>query len=229
MKKEFARRSLIVGMGLAALGASIGASAEPNYPTRPVRIIVGFPAGTGPDIVARLLAQKLSEGWNNMGVIVDNKPGAGGLIAASEAARATPDGYTLLVPSTGPAAISPVNRDKFRDFGAMQIHETNFARFGLNAQTALDPARSVDAGSRHLIADAGGVDAVLRRQHGRGQGLARGRVRVGGLPRRQRQRHQRCCRGRDQRRHRRAAARLQQKRRAGCQRAERAGHHHRGE
>jgi len=49
-----------------------------------------LPAGTGPDIVARLLAQKLSEGWGNLGVIVDNKPGAGGLIAASEAARATP-------------------------------------------------------------------------------------------------------------------------------------------
>ena len=73
MKKQFARRSLIIGM--AALGASFVASAaEPNYPTRPVRIIVGFPAGTGPDIVARLVAQKLSEGWNNMGVIVDNKP-----------------------------------------------------------------------------------------------------------------------------------------------------------
>jgi hypothetical protein len=112
MKKEFARRSLIVGMGLAALGASMGASAEPNYPTRPVKIIVGFPAGTGPDIVARLLAQKLSEGWNNMGVIVDNKPGAGGLIAASEAARATPDGYTLMLGETGQLSIAPSSYNK---------------------------------------------------------------------------------------------------------------------
>ena len=55
-------------------------------------MIVGFPAGTGPDIVARLLAQKLSEDWGGQGVIVDNKPGAGGLIAASEAARARPTG-----------------------------------------------------------------------------------------------------------------------------------------
>lgn len=60
MTKQFARRTLIASLGLAALGASMGAHAEPNYPTRPVRIIVGFPAGTGPDIVARLLAQKLS-------------------------------------------------------------------------------------------------------------------------------------------------------------------------
>ena len=48
MKKQFARRSLIIGMSLAALGASFGASAQSNYPNRPVRIIVGFPAGTGP-------------------------------------------------------------------------------------------------------------------------------------------------------------------------------------
>jgi len=68
------------------------AGAQPAFPSKPVRLLVGFPAGTGPDIVARLLAQKLSEQWGNLGVVVDNKPGAGGLIAASEAARAVPDG-----------------------------------------------------------------------------------------------------------------------------------------
>lgn len=83
-----------------------------SYPSKPVRIIVGFPAGTGPDIVARLLAQKLSEGWGNAGVIVDNKPGAGGLIAASEAARAPADGYTLMLGETGQLSIAPSSYNK---------------------------------------------------------------------------------------------------------------------
>ena len=105
-----------------AAGAALPASAQgSSYPDKPVRIIVGFPAGTGPDIVARLLAQKLSEGWGNLGVIVDNKPGAGGLIAASEAARATPDGYTLMLAETGQLSIAPssYNRlpyDPVKDF-----------------------------------------------------------------------------------------------------------------
>jgi tripartite-type tricarboxylate transporter receptor subunit TctC len=95
---------------LAALTllAPLAAQAQtPNYPNKPVRMIVGFPAGTGPDIVARLLAQKLSEGWGNLAVIVDNKPGAGGLIAASEAARAAPDGYTIMLGETGQLSIAP--------------------------------------------------------------------------------------------------------------------------
>ena len=95
------RRRALLALGLAASVMSLGAQAQSQYPTRPVRLIVGFPAGTGPDIVARLLAQKLSEGWGNMGVVVDNKPGAAGLIAASEAARAAPDGYTLMLGEQG--------------------------------------------------------------------------------------------------------------------------------
>src|SRR5690606_3375778 len=92
-----------------------------SYPARTVRIIVGFPAGTGPDIVARLLAQKLSENWGNAPVVVDNKPGAGGLIAASEAARAAPDGYTLMLAETGQLSIAPSSYNKLpydpvRDF-----------------------------------------------------------------------------------------------------------------
>ena len=146
MKKQFARRSLIAGMGLVALGASMGAAAEPNYPTRPVRIIVGFPAGTGPDIVARLVAQKLSEGWNNMGVIVDNKPGAGGLIAASEAARAIPDGYTLMLGETGQLSIAPSSYNKLpydpvKDFAP--ISQVVSADFVLLVNPQKVPAKNV--------------------------------------------------------------------------------------
>lgn len=111
------RRALVAACAAAILPL---AHAQ-NYPARPVRIIVGFPAGTGPDIVARLVAQKLSEAWGNQGVIVDNKPGAGGLIAASEAARAAPDGYTLMLGETGQLAIAPSSYGKLpydpaRDF-----------------------------------------------------------------------------------------------------------------
>ena len=108
------RRALVAASILAGLTPWAGAQAQgaAAYPSKPVRIIVGFPAGTGPDIVARLLAQKLSEGWGNAGVIVDNKPGAGGLIAASEAARAAPDGYTLMLGETGQLSIAPSSYNK---------------------------------------------------------------------------------------------------------------------
>ncbi|MGC3987502.1 MAG: tripartite tricarboxylate transporter substrate binding protein [Pseudorhodoferax sp.] len=118
----------------------------PSYPNKPVRIIVGFPAGTGPDIVARLLAQKLSEGWGNLGVIVDNKPGAAGLIAASEAARAAPDGYTLMLGETGQLAIAPSSYNKLpydpaRDF--VPVSQVVTADFILLVNPAKVPARNV--------------------------------------------------------------------------------------
>ncbi|RZI89433.1 MAG: tripartite tricarboxylate transporter substrate binding protein, partial [Variovorax sp.] len=107
------RTTLLAALLVTGLGAATTAAAQnAPYPSRAVRIIVGFPAGTGPDIVARLLAQKLSEGWGNLGVIVDNKPGAGGLIAASEAARAAPDGYTLMLGETGQLSIAPSSYTK---------------------------------------------------------------------------------------------------------------------
>jgi tripartite-type tricarboxylate transporter receptor subunit TctC len=109
---SFRRRSLSLLAAASCLLCATGAIAQTNYPTRPVRLIVGFPAGTGPDIVARILAQRLSEGWSNMGVIVDNKPGAGGLIAAGETARATPDGYTLMLGETGQLSIAPSSYNK---------------------------------------------------------------------------------------------------------------------
>src|ERR671912_277826 len=108
---RIARRTLLAA-GAAACLPLARAQSPAAYPTRPVRIIVGFPAGTGPDIVARLVARKLAEGWGNMGVIVDNKPGAGGLIAATEAARAAPDGYTLMLGETGQLAIAPSSYNK---------------------------------------------------------------------------------------------------------------------
>ena len=81
--------------GIALATASSAGIAQP-FPNRPVRILVPFPAGAGVDIVARMLGQPLTELWGQAAVI-DNRPGAGGTIACELAAKAAPDGYTLLL------------------------------------------------------------------------------------------------------------------------------------
>ena len=79
---------------LALIGLAFGA-AGPDYPVRPVRIIVGPPAGSGTDMLARFVGAKLTERLGKQ-IVVDNRPGANGIIAAELAARAVPDGHTLL-------------------------------------------------------------------------------------------------------------------------------------
>lgn len=145
------RRALIAAttlIGFASMSWAPQAAAQTTavYPQRPVRLVVGFPAGSGPDIVARLLAQKLSEGWGNLGVIVDNKPGAGGLIAASEVARAQPDGYTIMLGETGQLAIAPSSYSKLsydpkKDF--VPVSQVVTSNFMLVVNPAKVPARDV--------------------------------------------------------------------------------------
>jgi tripartite-type tricarboxylate transporter receptor subunit TctC len=91
-----------------------------GYPTKPIRLIVAFPAGGGGDNVVRPLAQKLNEALATP-VIVDNRPGGGGMIGASIAAKASPDGHTLLVGTgathaSGPQLYSNLPFDALRDF-----------------------------------------------------------------------------------------------------------------
>ena len=143
------RRHLLAAAALVALGLGAGAvhaQGAASYPSRPVRLIVGFPAGTGPDIVARLLAHKLSEQWGGQGVVVDNKPGAGGLIAATEAARATPDGYTLMLGETGQLSIAPSSYNKLpydpvKDF--VPVSQVVSSDFVLLVNPQKVPARNV--------------------------------------------------------------------------------------
>ena len=84
-----------------------------SWPTKPVRVVVTFSPGGSSDIVARLIAIPL-QAELGQSVIVDNKPGAGGTIGALEVARATPDGYTLLLSNSAPISISPAMQDEPR-------------------------------------------------------------------------------------------------------------------
>ncbi len=92
-------------IGFLAIACSVVQPAlAQDFPTRPVRIIVGFPPGGGADLAARLVAPKLNEAWAHP-VIVDNRPGAGGNLAAELVAKAGADGHTIIV-MPGPAALS---------------------------------------------------------------------------------------------------------------------------
>jgi len=94
--------------GLAALCAAqtvLGQGAK-NYPEKPVRVVVGYSPGGLPDTIARLIGQKLSERWGQQ-FVVENKPGANGILGAEYVAKAAPDGYTLLMTDNSTHAINP--------------------------------------------------------------------------------------------------------------------------
>jgi tripartite-type tricarboxylate transporter receptor subunit TctC len=94
--------------------------AQESYPGKPVRIIVGYSAGGGNDLIVRVMAPRLSEGLGQP-IIIENKPGAQAIIACEYVAKASPDGYTLLMGPTGPMAMNPATYSKLpyspqRDF-----------------------------------------------------------------------------------------------------------------
>jgi len=107
---------------LLALAPLAALSQPADYPSRPIHILVGFTPGGGPDITARWIAQKLGDAWKQQ-VLVENRPGAGGTVAAGMVARAAPDGYTLLSVSSAhavAAAIYPkLPYDTFKDLAGI--------------------------------------------------------------------------------------------------------------
>jgi tripartite-type tricarboxylate transporter receptor subunit TctC len=106
------RRALAAGAASLLLGTSARpARSQANYPDHPIRILVGYPAGGGVDIVARLVGESMKSALGQP-VIVENRPGAAAMIAAQATARAAPDGYTLLAAASGEVA---VNQHVFKD------------------------------------------------------------------------------------------------------------------
>jgi tripartite-type tricarboxylate transporter receptor subunit TctC len=93
-------------LALLALAGAATLAAAQAYPNKPIRLIVGYPPGGGIDFAARTVQVPLQEALKQQ-VIVEYKPGAGGMLAAGELTRAAPDGYTLLLANTGPFAIAP--------------------------------------------------------------------------------------------------------------------------
>lgn len=107
------------GAWLAVALAAAGPLAAQEYPVKPVRLVVPYPAGSSSnDIIARLLAERLSSALPHR-VLVENRPGAGGNVGSEFVAKAPPDGYTLLVATNGPQAIAPnvfkLNYDNQKD------------------------------------------------------------------------------------------------------------------
>ncbi|MEB2401059.1 MAG: tripartite tricarboxylate transporter substrate binding protein [Alcaligenaceae bacterium] len=107
-------------IGISGLAACASASAQVNYPSKPITIVLPFGPGSGTDIATRLIAQKLSENLK-ISVVVENKPGANGSIAAEHVAKSKPDGYTLMMGTNSthganPALLKDIRYDPIKDF-----------------------------------------------------------------------------------------------------------------
>ncbi len=122
-------RAIFAGLLAGALGAALiceaplpaaAQSAAPAYPTRPITLIVPYPAGGGVDVMGRLVGQKLSAALGQQ-VVIENRGGAGGMIGTRDAARATPDGYTLVMLLTGISLGPDPGYDVNKDFAPIGL------------------------------------------------------------------------------------------------------------
>src|SRR6187431_13086 len=121
-------RALIALVFLALVGAA-PVEAQSDFPNRPVRIVVPFPAGGPTDINMRILGQKMSELWGQS-VVIENRPGANTGIGAQMVAKSPPDGYTLLAAMDttlvmNPATGTSMTYDPFKDFAAVTLTAKN--------------------------------------------------------------------------------------------------------
>jgi tripartite-type tricarboxylate transporter receptor subunit TctC len=99
-------RLAMLALAVASFAGIPGYAVAQSYPSRPIRFLMPHPTGAGMDFVSRTVAQKLTASWGQQ-VIVDSRPGAGGVIGLQIAARASPDGYTLIPTSIGPLTVNP--------------------------------------------------------------------------------------------------------------------------
>lgn len=112
-RQVFRREKILSGVvsGALVLAAVVGVACAQDYPSKPVRLVIGFPPGGSNDIVARILAPKLTELLGAQ-VVVENRPGANATIGTEYVARSAPDGYTLTLASVSPLVISPFTYSK---------------------------------------------------------------------------------------------------------------------
>ncbi|GAA4326660.1 tripartite tricarboxylate transporter substrate binding protein [Pigmentiphaga soli] len=103
---------LLIALGSAAILAGAPVHAQTRYPTKPVRIVIGFGPGSAADLIGRVLAQKLEQIWATS-LIVDAKAGAAGLLATQDVARAAPDGHTLLLAVNSQISLPPSTNPNF--------------------------------------------------------------------------------------------------------------------
>ena len=156
MKSRYARLAFAA---LALLGVLTGGVAAQNYPVKTIRLIVPYPPGGGNDLLARLFGQKLTEAWGQQ-VIVDNRPGAGTTIGTALAARASPDGHTLLLSSIASHGVSPnlyrnPGYDPIKDFAPITLLAVAPMLLGVNQAS---PVKSV----QELIALAKSKPGMLK-------------------------------------------------------------------
>src|SRR3990172_5863337 len=124
MIKGSPRKQIAPLLFAALIGCCALPSSAQTYPAKAVRIVVPFAAGGGTDIIARIMAQKLSDDWGR-NVVVDNRPGGGTVIGSELVAHSTPAGYTLLPTanphSSNPALVAKLPYDTARDFSAVTM------------------------------------------------------------------------------------------------------------
>jgi tripartite-type tricarboxylate transporter receptor subunit TctC len=134
------KAATVIALALfAAHAAGQPQVAGQGYPSRPIRIIVANTAGSGMDNVTRIIGQKLTEAWGQQ-IVVDNRPGAGGVIGHEIAAKAAPDGYTMLLTASAGAVIVPlmsrVSYDPKRDFTPISLVITSIQLLSIHPPLA---------------------------------------------------------------------------------------------
>jgi tripartite-type tricarboxylate transporter receptor subunit TctC len=125
MKKRTVVAVLLAAVGIATQNAHAQGGSAAHYPDRPIRLLVGFPPGGATDILSRILAQHMGDTIGQT-IVVDNRGGATGTIAAAIAAKAPPDGYTIMMVPSGPYTISPsvykkLPYDAVKDFTGISL------------------------------------------------------------------------------------------------------------
>ena len=148
------RTSLCVALGFAlgvGLAPAPSQAQATKYPDRPVKVVVGFSAGGGTDVAARVIAQKLTEAMGQT-FVVENRPGASGLIGSEQVAKSPPDGYSIMVGSQTTLAVAPALYRKFQLDVTKEL--TGLAMIGISPLVAVVNAASPIRSIKDLVTEA---------------------------------------------------------------------------